>query len=132
MGPLMRVSAAQGRPKKALDLLEEIMVQMMMPVSGEEVLGANGMPAPGDVAGQGDADADWDGWYDGRDGRTVRVKPTTLLFSSALRAVSRSHEVANNFSGGTSKKNRRREAIASYHGRLTRRIVVLAEQAEVR
>ena len=126
----MRVFAAQGRPEKAPDLLEEIMVPMMMPVNDEDVLGADRMPVTGGVAGQGDGDRD--GWYDDRDSKTVRVKPTTLLFSSALRAVARSHEVANNFSGGTPEKNRRREAVASFHMRLTRRIVVLAEQADLR
>ena len=64
------------------------------------------------------------------EGKTVRVKPTTLLFTSALRAVAKSHETANKLNGGMSKKNRRRESITSYHGRLARKIVVLAEQAE--
>ena len=62
----------------------------------------------------------------------MRVKPTTLLFTSALRAVAKSHEVANKFNGGMSRKNRRRESVTAHHGRLTRKIVVLAEQAEVR
>ena len=55
----------------------------------------------------------------------------TLLFTSALKAVAKSHEIANRFNGGLSKKNRRREGIAAHHGRLCRKIVVLSEQAEV-
>ena len=35
-GALMRMFGAQGRLDKALDLLEEITVQMMMPVNGED------------------------------------------------------------------------------------------------
>lgn len=59
------------------------------------------------------------------------VKPTTLIFSSALKAVSRSHANALRFEGGRSKKNKRRESIAAHHGKLAKRIVVLAEQASV-
>ena len=80
---------------------------MMLPVNGEDVTGADGLPVPGGVAGQGDCYGD--GSYDGRDGRTVRVKPTTLLFSSAPRAVAGSHEVANNFSWGTSDEEPQKE-----------------------
>lgn len=127
-GALMRIFAAQGRPEQAIDLLDEIMMQMMRPVSGSTVL--NGRGGADEVLTSGDGDDD--GWYDDRDGRTVRVKPTTLLFTSALKAVAKSHEVATIFNGGASRKNRRRESIASYHSRLARRIVVLAEQAEVR
>ena len=126
-GALMRVFAAQGRAEKALDLLVEIMAQMMMPVSAEQVLNGKGMEE--EVLRS--MDGDNDGWYDDREGRTVRVKPTTLIFTSALKAVAKSHEIALRFSGGKSKKNRRRESIASYHGRLARKIVILAEQAEV-
>lgn len=59
------------------------------------------------------------------------VKPTTLIFSSALKAVSRSHANALRFEGGRSKKNKRREFITAHHGKLAKRIVVLAEQADV-
>lgn len=59
------------------------------------------------------------------------VKPTTLIFSSALKAVSRSHANALRFEGGRSKKNKRRESITAHHGKLAKRIVVLAEQASV-
>jgi pentatricopeptide repeat domain (PPR motif) len=59
------------------------------------------------------------------------VKPTTLIFSSALKAVSRSHANALRFEGGRSKKNKRRELITAHHGKLAKRIVVLAEQADV-
>jgi len=61
----------------------------------------------------------------------MQVKPTTLIFTSALRAVSRSHANALRFEGGYSTKHKRRESIASHHGKLTRNIVILAEQAEV-
>ncbi len=126
-GALMRIFAAQGRPEQAIDLLDEIMMQMMMPVNADGVLNKNG-----DEVMLRNADGDEDGWYVDREGNTVRVKPTTLLFTSALRAVAKSHETANKLNGGMSKKNRRRESITSYHGRLARKIVVLAEQAEVR
>jgi pentatricopeptide repeat protein len=127
-GALMRIFAAQGRPEKALDLLDEIMMQMMMPVNAENVLSTKG----GDREILKNIDGDDDGWYDDREGNTVRVKPTTLLFTSALRSVAKSHEIANKLNGGVSRKNRRRESITSYHGRLARKIVILAEQAEVR
>lgn len=126
-GALLRIFAAQGRPEQAIDLLEEIMMQMMMPVNADGVLNKNG-----DEVMMRNADGEEDGWYVDREGKTVRVKPTTLLFTSALRAVAKSHETANKLNGGMSKKNRRRESITSYHGRLARKIVVLAEQAEVR
>lgn len=125
-GALMRVFAAQGLAEKAVDLLDEVMLQMMTPVNSEVVRGPNGEEIVKNVSGVED------GFWDDRDGRTVRTKPTTLLFTSALRAVAKSHEIANKFSGGTSKKNRRREGITGHHGRLARKIVVLAEQAEVR
>ncbi|KAL7543836.1 hypothetical protein ACHAXR_013184 [Thalassiosira sp. AJA248-18] len=131
-GALMRVFAAQGRAEKALDLLDEIMTQMMMPVSAGDVLmnGINGGDGGMSLGGMnGDEN---NGWYDDQHGNTIRVKPTTLLFTSALQAVSKSHEIATKFNGGKSKKNRRRESITSYHGRLTQKIVILAEQAEVR
>ena len=123
-GALMRIFAAQGRPEKALDLLEEIMTQMSMPVSADSVMNANGEVLRS-------LDGDEDGWYDDPEGKTVRVKPTTLLFTSAMKAVAKSHQIATRFSGGKSKKNRKRESITSYHGRLARKIVILAEQAEV-
>jgi len=59
------------------------------------------------------------------------VQPTTLIFSSALKAVSRSHANALRFEGGRSKKNKRREKIAAHHGKMTKNIVVIAEQANV-
>ena len=60
------------------------------------------------------------------------VKPTTLIFTAALRSVARSHANALRFEGGFSKQNKRRESIAAHHGKLTRQIVILAEQAEVK
>ena len=123
-GALIRIFAAQGRPEKALELLEEIMTQLSMPVSAESVMNGNGEVLKS-------LDGDEDGWYDNKGGETVRVKPTSLLFTSALKAVAKSHQIATRFSGGKSKKHRKRESITSYHGRLARKIVILAEQAEV-
>jgi pentatricopeptide repeat protein len=126
-GALMRIFAAQGRAEKAVDLLEEVINQMMMPVSSESVLNSKGNME--EVLRSEDGDGD--GWYDDRDGKRVRVKPTTLLFTSALKSVAKSHEIACRFSGGASRKNRKRESITAHHGRLARKIVILAEQAEV-
>lgn len=129
-GALMRIFAAQGRPEQALDLLDEIMMQMMMPVNAENILSTKDGGAGGEILKS--IEGDDDGWYDDREGKTVRAKPTTLIFTSALRAVAKSHETANKLNGGMSKKNRRRESITSHHGRMARKIVILAEQAEVR
>ncbi len=126
-GAIMRIFAAQGRAEKAVDLLEEVMNQLMMPVSAENVLNSKGLQEEILRCEEGDKD----GWYDDREGKTLRVKPTTLLFTSALNSVAKSHEIACRFSGGKSRKHRQRESIASYHGRLARKIVILAEQAEV-
>ena len=59
------------------------------------------------------------------------IRPTTLIFSSALKAVARSHANALRFEGGRSKKNKRRERVAAHHGKMAKLIVVLAEQADV-
>jgi pentatricopeptide repeat protein len=59
------------------------------------------------------------------------VKPTTLCFSSALRAVAKSHEIAIRFERGWSRKQLRRELFAAHHGNLARNIVIMAENAEV-
>jgi pentatricopeptide repeat protein len=58
------------------------------------------------------------------------VKPTTLCFSSALRAVARSHEIGTRFERGWSQKQLRRETFAAHHGKMARAIVILAENAE--
>ena len=63
--------------------------------------------------------------------QTRGVKPTTLCFTSALKAVSRSQQIAVRFERGSSKKNKRREHITAHHGKLARKIVILAENAEV-
>jgi pentatricopeptide repeat protein len=63
--------------------------------------------------------------------QTMEVKPTTLCFTSALKAVSRSQQTAIRFERGSSKKNRRREQITSHHGKMARTIVIMAENAEV-
>jgi pentatricopeptide repeat protein len=60
-----------------------------------------------------------------------QVKPTTMCFTAALKAVARSHEISIRFENGASKRFRRREKLTLYHGRMTRDIVVKAEQAEV-
>ncbi len=60
------------------------------------------------------------------------VKPTTLCFTSALRAVARSQEIATRYERGWSKKNKRREQITLHHGKMARSIVILAENAEVK
>ncbi len=64
--------------------------------------------------------------------QVMDVKPTTLIFTAALRSVARSHSKALMFEGGFSKKNKRRESITAHHGKLTRQIVILAEQAQVK
>lgn len=56
------------------------------------------------------------------------VKPTTLCFTSALRAVARSHETAIRYEGGASKRFRRREEITMHHGKLARSILIQAEE----
>ena len=131
-GALMRIFAAQGRPEQAIDLLDEVMMQLMMPVNAEGVMNNKKNGSGNEEETLRSIDGDDDGWYDKVDGETVRVKPTTLLFTSALKAVAKSHEIATKFNGGNSRKNRRRESITSYHGRLTRKIVIMAEQAEVK
>lgn len=59
------------------------------------------------------------------------VKPTTLCFSGALKAVAKSHEIAIRFENGSSPKQLKRESNASHHGNMARRIVIMAEAAEV-
>ena len=59
------------------------------------------------------------------------IRPTTLIFSSALKAVARSHANTLRFQGGYSEKNKRREKVAAHHGKMAKTIVVLAEQAGV-
>ncbi len=49
------------------------------------------------------------------------VKPTTLCFTSALDAVSRSQQItAVRFERGSSKKQERREQITAHHGKMAR------------
>ena len=59
------------------------------------------------------------------------VKPTTLCFAGALRAVARSHEIGVRFERGSSRKQLRRELFAAHHGNMARQIVIMAENAEV-
>jgi len=63
--------------------------------------------------------------------RQFKVKPTTLCFTAALKAVARSHETSIRYENGASRRFRRREKLTLYHGRMTRDIVIKAEQAEV-
>jgi pentatricopeptide repeat protein len=60
-----------------------------------------------------------------------QVRPTTLIFTAALHAVAQSHRTALRFEGGKSRKNLRAQGIAAHHGRMTRQILIQAEQAEV-
>lgn len=60
-----------------------------------------------------------------------QVKPTTLCFTAALKAVARSHEISVRYENGSSRRFRRREQLALYHGRMTRDVIIMAEQAEV-
>lgn len=62
--------------------------------------------------------------------KAMGVTPTTLCFTSALRAVAKSHQNAIRFDRGWSRKNMRREYLTYHHGNLAKDIVVLAEQAE--
>ena len=59
------------------------------------------------------------------------IYPTTLCYTTALRAVARSHAIAIRYEKGISPRNRRREMITTHHGKLTRHIVVLAESANI-
>ena len=61
----------------------------------------------------------------------MEVKPTTLCFSSALRAVARSHAIAVRYERGSSERHRRREFLTQHHGNMARSLVVMAENAEV-
>ncbi|KAL7565071.1 hypothetical protein ACA910_005081 [Epithemia clementina (nom. ined.)] len=60
-----------------------------------------------------------------------KIFPTTLCFTSALRAVCSSHEVALRFENGSDRKNMRRELIAAHHGKLAQDILIKAEDAGV-
>jgi len=59
------------------------------------------------------------------------VKPTTLIFTSALKAVARSHARALRFEGGRGKKLKYRESITAHHGKMARNIVIKAEQSGI-
>jgi pentatricopeptide repeat protein len=61
----------------------------------------------------------------------MEVKPTTLCFTAALKAIARSHQIAIRFENGTSKRYRRRQYVTAHHGKMTREVVLLAERAEV-
>lgn len=60
------------------------------------------------------------------------VKPTTLVFTSALKGIAKSHETAIRYERGFSKANRRRERITAHHGKMAYNVVLLAESAEVK
>lgn len=59
------------------------------------------------------------------------VQPTTLCFSSALRAVARSHATSIRYEHGSSRRNRRREYWTQHHGKMAISIVRLAEAADI-
>mmetsp|Transcript_1596 Transcript_1596/g.1763 ORF Transcript_1596/g.1763 Transcript_1596/m.1763 type:complete len:1121 (+) Transcript_1596:109-3471(+) len=59
------------------------------------------------------------------------VKPTTLCFTAALRAVARSHETAIRYERGWSRINMKRENTAAHHGKMARQVVIMSEAAEV-
>jgi len=59
------------------------------------------------------------------------VKPTTLCFTAALKSVARSHEISNRYQRGTSRRDMKRETITAHHGKMARKIVILAEASEV-
>jgi Pentatricopeptide repeat domain len=59
------------------------------------------------------------------------VHPTTLCFASALRGVARSHAIAIRYERGASPRHRRREAVTLHHGKLARKIVIMAEAAGI-
>ena len=59
------------------------------------------------------------------------VKPTTLCFTAALKAVAKSHEIAIRYQRGSSRRDMKRETITAHHGKMARQIVILAEAAEV-
>jgi len=86
-GAILRVTAAQGQPERALNILQEM--------------------------------------------QQLQVKPTTLCFTSALKAVARSHATAIRYERGSSRKSKRREFITSHHGKLARSILIMAENAQV-
>ena len=60
------------------------------------------------------------------------VAPTTLCFTSALRAVARSHATAIRYEHGSTRRNARREFITAHHGKLAQSIVRMAESAEIK
>ncbi|CAB9505980.1 Pentatricopeptide repeat-containing protein [Seminavis robusta] len=59
------------------------------------------------------------------------VAPTTLCFTSALKAIAKSHETAIRYERGWSKHNRRRERVTAHHGKMAYDVVLLAESAKV-
>jgi len=61
----------------------------------------------------------------------MSIKPTTLIYTSALRAVAKSHANTLRFEGGKSKKNKRREQITAHHGQMVRKILILADNSEI-
>jgi Pentatricopeptide repeat domain len=60
-----------------------------------------------------------------------KIYPTTLCYTTALRAVARSHAIAIRYEKGISGRNRRREMITAHHGKIARQIVILAEGANI-
>ena len=59
------------------------------------------------------------------------IKPTTLCYTSALRAVARSHRIGILYENGWSKRHRQREKMTSHHGEMARQVLIWAENDEV-
>lgn len=61
---------------------------------------------------------------------SFEVKPTTLCFSAALKAIARSHHIAIRFENGASPHYRRRQEVAAHHGKMARQVIIAAEGSE--
>ena len=59
------------------------------------------------------------------------LKPTTLVFTSALKAVAKSHQITNRYQNGKSPRDKKRERVTAHHGNMARDVVIQAENAEV-
>jgi pentatricopeptide repeat protein len=59
------------------------------------------------------------------------VKPTTLCYTFALRAIARSHATAIRYENGGTKRFGRRGEVTLHHGKLTRSVLIHAESAGV-
>ena len=62
---------------------------------------------------------------------SFEIKPTTLCFSAALKAIARSHHIAIRYENGASIHYRKRQEVAAHHGKMARQVVIAAEGSEV-